>query len=211
LTLCALAACSSLVRGGLASPAVRRDASRSIQDKVVEHLQSNNKVTWQPAGNGHYVDIPEDTYNKALDAVGESKSNKDRRGAPNDGTVAGYAVTNAVCYNRGALATGNDITQFAVSACDGLVNNALPPLAANVLRIWQSATQNDVQGLAAYIRFGVKILQPNSISNPSLCQAAVDAFNNYCQNGNGNSQGGELDVGGVVRFSADPTEVATNY
>jgi len=194
----------------MASPAFRRQASQSIQDKVVQHLQSNNKAIWQPAGNGHYLDVPEDSYNQALAAVGESKNHKDKRGTPNMGSIDSYAVTKAVCYNGGALATDNEITQFAVSACDALVGNALPPLALNTLRIWQSLQGNDVNGMASYVRYGVRFLQPTTIADTSLCQAAIDAFDNYCQNGNGDSQGGELDVGGVVRFSADPTELVSN-
>jgi len=194
----------------MASPALRRQASQSIQDKVVQHLQSNNKVIWQPAGNGHYLDVPEDSYNQALAAVGESKNHKDKRRTPNMGSIDSYAVTKAVCYNSGALATDNEITQFAVSACDALVGNALPPLALNTLRIWQSLQGNDVNGMASYVRYGVRFLQPTTIADTSLCQAAIDAFDNYCQNGNGDSQGGELDVGGVVRFSADPTELVSN-
>ncbi len=143
-------------------------------------------------------------------AVVEKKNNKDKRGTPNNGNIAGYAVTKTVCYNGGALATDDDITQFAVDACDALVGNTLPPLAQNALRIWQSVQQTDVNGLASYIRYGVRLLKPTTIADTSLCQAAVDAFNNYCQNGNGDSNGGELDVGGVVRFSADPTDLTTN-
>ena len=195
---------------GTTSPAARRQASQTEQDKVLQHLQSTSKVNWQSAGDGHYVDIHEDSYNKALAAVGESKSNKDRRGTPNSGTISGYKVTKAVCYNGGALATDNTITQFAVSACDGLLGSTLPPLAVNTLRIWQSSQQADVNGLASYIRYGVKLLGPTTVADTSLCQAALDAFNNYCQNGPNESNGGELDVGDVVRFSADPTDLETN-
>jgi len=210
LILGALAASSSLFTVATASPAFKRHASQSVQDKVVQHLQDSNVVTWKPAGNGHYVDIHVDSLNKAMAATGVSNFNKTKRDTPNDGSVSGYTVTQAVCYNGGALATDNDITQFAVSACDALVGNLLPPLAQNTLRIWQSAQQADVNGLASYIRFGVRFLNPTTIADTSLCQAAIDAFNSYCQNGPSESQGGELDVGGVVRFSADPTDLSNN-
>lgn len=179
----------------------------------MQHLQSNDKITWQPAGNGHYVDIPGHSYDQAVAAVGESTGKHDKRGGtPNNGNVEGWSVSKEVCYHSGALSKDNDISQFAVSACDHLVGNALPPLAQNVLRIWQSSQLKDVNGMASYIRYGIKLLgkTPTDIATPSLCQGAIDAFHNYCQDGNGVTAGGELDIGEVVRFSADPTDVATN-
>ena len=203
----------------MASPAFRRQASLSLQDMAMQHLQSNHGLTWQPVGDGHYVDIPVDSYDQAMAAVNGSQSNRDRRGlfdndgggTPNAGTVLGYDISQAVCYNKGTLSEDSVVSLYAVSACDIFISNTLPPPALGALRIWQSAQSPDVAGDPFYVRYGLRLLKPSEIVNKSLCQAAFTSlWNNYCQNGNGVTQGGELDVGKVVRFSADPTEVATN-
>lgn len=184
----------------------------STQDKVVIHLQINDKITWNQAGKGHYADITEEVLAQALLAVGANQTEPilARRKAPNDGSILGYDVSKAVCYKHGSIGRDQVITQWAVDACDGLIGNALPPLALKTLRIWQSAQAADLQGKASYIRFGIKLLGDNQILNPSLCQAAFDAFNNYCQTGIDETKGGELTVSDLITFSADPNEVATN-
>ncbi len=82
----------------------------------------------------------------------------------------------------------------------------------NTLRFWNSPGLPDVNGAAEYIRFGVKLLSQSPLINNSLCQAAMDRFNDLCQDGNQVTHGGEIYVGdGMVMFSADPTDIANNY
>ena len=209
-----LAALSGLLTCASSAPApAASDADLSVQDKVILHLQGNDQIAWRPAGKGAYTDIPHDVLLQALDAVGESKPTTNlvaRKKAPNDGAILGFAVTKAACYHRGSISQDNVVTQWAVDACDGLIGATLPPLAVNSLRIWQSAQAADLAGQASYIRFGIKLLKDTTINSPSLCQAAFEAFENYCQDGNAETKGGELDVGDMIRFSVDPNEVLKN-
>ena len=214
----AFAGFAYLFSNGLAAPVsdsvISSNASLSIQDKIVLHLQDKKIIQWKPAGKGLYADIPDDAFDKAVTAVGETRAsaNLDKRGTPNDGAIGGYSVTKQVCYGSGSISEDSVVAQYAFDACDGLIGATVPALPLKVLRIWQSAQQPDLAGQASYIRYGIRLLADNTITTPSLCQSAFQAFNNYCQKKGAaaETQGGELDISKLVRFSVDPNEVSSN-
>ena len=138
MTATAVAASFALLHRTRASPAQKRSAPPSVQDQIVNHLQSHGKIEWQPSGNEHYADVYMDDWNRAHSAVTQKRGTENfdspvsARG--NLGQVLGYAV-DATCYSRDALTSDSSIVSIAVDACEGLIENALPPLVANSLRL----------------------------------------------------------------------------
>ncbi|KAL9084578.1 MAG: hypothetical protein Q9165_008003 [Trypethelium subeluteriae] len=192
--------------------------SKVNNDHVIKHLQDNNHITWKAVGKGHYVDIPKPLWqasvanvtNNAQSNVDISKPLRHKRDVDggDTGPISGYSG-NVMCYYGGAQMGLGTLDDWIVDGCEALLSNTLPPLAVNALRVWNTASVNDFNGLASYIRFSTELLSDGAPSNTGLCQAAMHAFDNFCE-GSSNTQGGEVTVGGATKYNMDPTDLDCN-
>lgn len=166
-------------------------------DQVLDYLNTTKQITWAPAGNGQVTDIPDDMWvagiNGATKAMGSSDSSLARRDLyerSSIASIAGYAAS-AACYGSGSYDMDSTLTGLVTGACDGLVDSTLPPLYKNVIRLWASPQIIDGSGAAAYVKFTAKLLTDGFQYDTSLCQDALNSFGDYCQDGNGKTQGGK--------------------
>lgn len=183
-------------------------------DQVLAHLDQHGLIAWQPAvsGNltGNVTTILEDIWEAGIAGAMASLGNFSHHPIPSlhkrhqrrnwkeaVGNIAGYAGE-ASCYVSGSVDTGDDITGYAVQACDALVGNAAPPLVKNALKVFQTASMPDFNNVASYVRFSTKLLTTGFGYTEAMCTDALQSFSNICEKTSGRTYGGEITVGDAV-------------
>ena len=206
----------------------------SYNDHVINHLQSHDKITWTDLGNGKYATVDADVWATAVSVVAavfnassESRPSHHLLNPPlqihnltqhnlasrgNYGQALGYAVNRNTCYNGGAKVTDAQLASLTSDACNNINSQPDPPDGKNGLKIYQTSRAPDANGKNSYIRFSSQWIPKdyNSFGNVPLCLATLDKFNTLCQNGPGQTQGGEFWLDGQLKYNADPTDLDCN-
>lgn len=185
-------------------------------DDVFKHHQDNGPIKWIAAGSGHVDDIPEDVWYNAISAASNSTENGDEILARSLATrstkipdVDGFSAE-VDCHKSGSVMPSSTNIEYVSQACKELAGLQLPNLEVNTLRIWQSEQVIDAAGMASYGRYGAKKLTDFTFK-PELCEHAFNNFNTICsEKKSAKTKGGEIEVGGSIRFSAEHNQIGCN-
>lgn len=156
-------------------------AQSSPYDHIYNNLEAAGQLTWTNMHGGNVATISKADWDAADHHNSKKRSNLQARGYSQKGGDVQGNTQKFDCYGRGALAQDSQISAFAIQACDALVGLTVPKPLVDALKVWQSPGFADATGTLGYLRFSYQLLTDAPNASPSLCNAALQSFQNFCQ------------------------------
>lgn len=160
----------------------------SHSDRVMEHLQQNDHISWTRIEGGAYTIVPQDKWKLGVKHVKERfnltaythttkhtppqplplnlkgngthpAGNHSLQSRTSAGYVGGYEVNYYECYNGGSKSAVAQIAAFVPHACDVLLRMPTDPKDRKALKVFQTNRVPNFEGRDSYIRFSTQSIQ----------------------------------------------------